>query len=415
MDSVKVSVIVPVYKSERYLVQCLESILCQSLREIEVIIVDEGDLDRCRQIIDYYEAADPRVIAVHEKNGGYGASVNKGIDRARGEYLGIVEADDFVDCEMYEGMYEHARRLAADVVRCSFAYHYSGEAPRVYELSDFITERSPVGRTFSVRDFPAMLGTHPAIWSGLYRTEYMRGKGIRCNEAKGAGYIDGVFRLDTLINTDRVAWLPTPYYHYRRDNDLASSALKNWNLSVSLQRWKELHQRLEDREDLRRAIGPYIAYEEYLNTVEWLYLLNYPIKKADLQQLEENLQYVDEAFIKTGPLFSFQQRKIMLLAKKDIGQFVKVAVIRNEIIRKAVWLAHRMSDLHFGRGCFACCLLSLVLSISCHLGVFLFSPGPLNAALVHIGALAGLFSVLGFGGFLFTRSVLKVLLWLRKK
>lgn len=77
MKQPKVSIIVPVYKVEKYLVQCLDSIVGQTLKDIEIIIVDEGDKDACRYIIDHYEQADKRVIAIHEKNGGYGASVNK--------------------------------------------------------------------------------------------------------------------------------------------------------------------------------------------------------------------------------------------------------------------------------------------------------------------------------------------------
>lgn len=114
MKQPKVSIIVPVYKVEKYLVQCLDSIVGQTLKDIEIIIVDEGDKDACRYIIDHYEQADKRVIAIHEKNGGYGASVNKGFDIAKGEYIGIVESDDFIAPEMYEEMYNYAKKLDAE-------------------------------------------------------------------------------------------------------------------------------------------------------------------------------------------------------------------------------------------------------------------------------------------------------------
>ena len=96
MKQPKVSVIIPVYKVEKYLVQCLDSIVGQTLKDFEIIIVDEGDKDACRYIIDHYEQADKRVIAIHEKNGGYGASVNKGFDIAKGEYIGIVESEPLI-------------------------------------------------------------------------------------------------------------------------------------------------------------------------------------------------------------------------------------------------------------------------------------------------------------------------------
>lgn len=107
----KISVIVPIYKVEKYLVQCIDSILNQTLKDIEVILVDEGDRDACRFIIDHYEQNDKRVKAIHEKNGGYGASVNKGMEIAVGEYISIIESDDFIEPTMYEEMYKKLKNL----------------------------------------------------------------------------------------------------------------------------------------------------------------------------------------------------------------------------------------------------------------------------------------------------------------
>ena len=118
-----ISVIVPIYKVEKYLVQCLDSIINQTLNNIEIILVDENDQDECRKIMDRYEQMDSRIVTIHEKNNGYGASCNKGIARARGEYIGIVEADDFIEPEMYKELYVCAKKLNADIVKSTF-YEY---------------------------------------------------------------------------------------------------------------------------------------------------------------------------------------------------------------------------------------------------------------------------------------------------
>ena len=114
---IKVSIIVPIYKVEKYLVQCIDSIINQTLKDIEIILVDEGDKDACRYIIDHYEQTDDRVVAIHKKNGGYGASVNNGIDIARGEYIGIVESDDFIKAEMFEELYKYAHKLTLTLLK----------------------------------------------------------------------------------------------------------------------------------------------------------------------------------------------------------------------------------------------------------------------------------------------------------
>ena len=96
----KVSVVVPIYGVEKYLRECVDSILAQTLKDIEVILVDDGSPDGCSAIVDEYAAKDPRVVAVHQPNGGYGRAVNNGIELAKGEYIGIVESDDWIEPTM---------------------------------------------------------------------------------------------------------------------------------------------------------------------------------------------------------------------------------------------------------------------------------------------------------------------------
>ena len=113
----KVSVIVPVYNIEQYLRECIDSILAQTLTDLEVICVDDGSTDRSPGILDDYASRDPRVHVIHRENHGYGQSVNVGMDRAVGEYIGIVESDDRILPDMYEKLYNAAREYDLDFVK----------------------------------------------------------------------------------------------------------------------------------------------------------------------------------------------------------------------------------------------------------------------------------------------------------
>ncbi len=93
----KISVLIPVFNVERYLKQCLDSIIGQSFQEIEVICVDDGSSDRSGAILDEYAQADSRIKVIHKKNTGYGNSMNAAIDSARGDYIAIIESDDFAE------------------------------------------------------------------------------------------------------------------------------------------------------------------------------------------------------------------------------------------------------------------------------------------------------------------------------
>ena len=104
----KVSIILPIYNVREYLAEALDSVINQTLRDLEIICVDDGSTDGSLDIIREYAAKDPRIVVITGPNGGYGKAMNKGLDRATGDYVGIVEPDDYVIPEMYEELYQTA-------------------------------------------------------------------------------------------------------------------------------------------------------------------------------------------------------------------------------------------------------------------------------------------------------------------
>ena len=117
----KVSIIIPVYKVEKFLTRCLDSVLGQTLKEIEIILVDDGSPDNCGNICDEYAAKDKRVIVIHKKNAGVSAARNSGLEVASGEFVGFVDSDDYVAATMFEDMYRQAVLADAEMAMCQFA------------------------------------------------------------------------------------------------------------------------------------------------------------------------------------------------------------------------------------------------------------------------------------------------------
>ena len=113
----KVYVIVPIYGVEQFLEEALDSILNQTLNDLEIILIDDGSKDNCPQIIDEYVQKDSRIIAIHKENGGYGAACNLGLEKASGEYIAIFEPDDYIDPKMYEDLYNIAQANNSDIVK----------------------------------------------------------------------------------------------------------------------------------------------------------------------------------------------------------------------------------------------------------------------------------------------------------
>ena len=221
----KVSVVVPIYGVEKYLRQCVDSILAQTLKDIEVILVDDGSPDGCPAIVDEYAARDPRVVAVHQENGGYGRAVNHGIELATGEYIGIIESDDWIDPAMYEKLYKKACETAADLVKSQFWIYNSANTPadKLFDSKRQNLTESPDG-AFAIEDWPKLFTYHASIWSNLYRASFV--KEIKLVETRSASYQDFPFMCECYCRAKKIAVVKDPLVHYRMEEGQGSSTIR---------------------------------------------------------------------------------------------------------------------------------------------------------------------------------------------
>lgn len=121
----EISVIVPVYKVEKYLKRCVDSILGQTFENIEIILVDDGSPDNCGEMCDQYARQDERVQVIHKENGGLSSARNVGIEQAKGEYIAFIDSDDWLDADMLEILYDAVKKHNAQIAECSFRSVYN--------------------------------------------------------------------------------------------------------------------------------------------------------------------------------------------------------------------------------------------------------------------------------------------------
>lgn len=227
----KVSIVVPIYGVEKYLKQCVDSILAQTLTDIEIILVDDGSPDKCPQIVDEYAKQDKRVVAVHQKNGGYGAAVNHGIALAHGKYIGIVESDDWIAPTMYEHLYETAEKTNVEICKASFYWVADSANDEKYVFEQYMELAKP-GEIFTLKDKPALIKDHSSLWSAIYRKDFMDKHNIKLQESSEACYQDWPFVADVYSVATRITMLPETVYFYRNDvnNTNSSSQIKTKKL-----------------------------------------------------------------------------------------------------------------------------------------------------------------------------------------
>ena len=165
----KVSVIIPVYNVGKYLRKCLDSVINQTLKDIEIICVNDGSTDNSGKILDEYAAKDKRIKVIHQENQGLGAARNVGIDLAKGEYIGFVDSDDWISTGFYEKLYETAKRENSDISACNIMRVKNNQT---YPLLKYTTinKATTLKNKFKLLHMPA----YNYVVNKIYRTDFLK-------------------------------------------------------------------------------------------------------------------------------------------------------------------------------------------------------------------------------------------------
>ena len=217
-----ISVIVPLHNSKKYLQECIESILKQTQKDIEIICVDSST-DETTDMIRQYRKCDNRVKLVEDSNTGYGHKVNIGIKFAKGEYMAIVESDDYISDDMLKDLYFAAKKTDADFVMANFEEYIDTRFGRMFSPFDRLKDKKDYNRVINLhQETHLMPRIECNIWSGIYKMDFLRDKNIQCNESEGASYQDTGFATLVTLLSKKMCFLEGHYYKYRKDNEGSS-------------------------------------------------------------------------------------------------------------------------------------------------------------------------------------------------
>ncbi len=248
-----VSVVIPMYNVAATLDQCLESIESQTLRDLQIICMNDGSTDNTAEIARAHAARDARIVVVDKANEGYGATMNRGIAAAEGTWIAIVEPDDYLDPAALEQMVACAEAVAAesgkevDVVRCAYWRLFGEGASQTRAACPYIHRVKPASQPFAVGDGVELLLHHPAIWAGVYRRSFLERQGIRFVEAAGSGWTDNPFLVQTLCGAGRgIAYVDEALYFYREHDLNDAEALAKKSPATPLTRWNEMMDAAEE-------------------------------------------------------------------------------------------------------------------------------------------------------------------------
>lgn len=349
-----VSVIIPVYNVKQYLEECINSVRNQTLKNIEILCIDDGSTDGSDKILDYYAEEDDRIRVIHKENEGYGKAINCGFLIAAGKYIGIVESDDFILPDMFEALYKEAEADQLDFVKSAYYRIWNGEY-KIYIRDDHMD--SYYNRIIDDHSRMEAFDFSSYNWTGLYKREFLEKNNILHNETPGASYQDFGFWLQVMCMFQKAKWIDRGFYMYRQDNPessvksrakmmavldecryvsdilLSRSMIREWRCCnyFRMSKHKATFFRLDN--SLRREYA-YIIQKDYLELKDEIDYTDalIPTKKDDLdwiQRMSDNPERISKELIDIGNTLKqkLDQKEGIIIygtGKRAISTFTKL-------------------------------------------------------------------------------------------
>lgn len=331
-----ISVIVPVYNAERYLPKCVESIIKQTYKNIEIILIDDGSTDNSGKICDEYAKLDNRIKVIHKKNGGVSSARNKGLKEVQGQYIHFVDSDDFISPKLIQLLFKEANKYSAEFVAAGFSRESNlpvGVEPEVLP-PDFMTETN-VEFINTFLDMPTQIMYTP--WAKLYKKEIIQNNNITFPEDIDLGE-DLLFNLKYYTFVKKGVFLNKSLYSYRFiENSLSQKFRKNAlfiQLRIHSAKIEFLKQACCWSEETSQKVN-YIFCLNIMEMLECLIHSNLPLReKYQEYYIILNTSKVQEAF--TGVIFTRRFAKIVSPFIKTKNVIIVFGLFKTKTILKSI-------------------------------------------------------------------------------
>ena len=206
---IKVSVIIPVYNVEKYLEECLQSICNQTLKDIEIICINDGSTDKSGQILKDFAKKDKRIVLIEQKNQGVSIARNNGLKAAKGEYIGFVDSDDWIDPDFYEKLYKTAQKFDADIALAGHKSYTDEKSGKEKITVKYNKEKVITNFNKKIKSLELCV----AVWDKIYKPNLILENQIWFPE--GRTYEDGIWNLHIFYLAKKICTVPKCFYHYR--------------------------------------------------------------------------------------------------------------------------------------------------------------------------------------------------------
>lgn len=285
-SNIKVSVVIPVYNVEKYLEKCLDTIINQTLKEIEIICVNDGSTDNSINILKKYGIKDNRIQIVSQENKGSSAGRNTGIEHSNGEYIIFIDSDDWIELNTLEELYNYANQLNLDILMFKLVFFNQDTLEKSQnQFSSFeVINSSFDGKVFNYKDVLDVLFKISHSPFKLHKASFLKDNDIKFIE--GLNYEDVVFFFQTFLNAKRISILRRPFYYYRTRDDSTSNVANEGSFDI-FKILKITQDFLKEKNIYNSCINDFTLFT--IVNIKYVYLrLDEKYKKEYLSRIHEN-------------------------------------------------------------------------------------------------------------------------------
>ena len=314
----KISIIVPVYKVEPYIHKCIDSILNQTFKDFELILVDDGSPDNCGKICDDYAKKDSRVIVIHKENGGQSTARNRGLDVARGDYIGFIDSDDYIEPDMYELLYNMCIENNCDISNCSSTIYFKNKTVVNGGHGLLIHNRKEAMKVATEG-----ILYDECLWTKLIKRELFEGLRI----PNGIAYEDTAFTYKLIDKSERVCCMGVAKYNYiKRDESTMDRAIKDVKIDAVLV-YEEMYKFMEKKYP---ELCDLVALKLANNTMR---VMNLMIRQADFNKYKQSYMKIakilNRRFNRTIRSKEYPMKVKILLAANKVSPMLYKKAVKN--------------------------------------------------------------------------------------
>ena len=328
MSKTAISIIIPIYNVEKYLRECLNSVVNQTFKNIEIICVNDGSLDNSSTILEEFVQKDSRIKVINKENGGYASAINTGLDIAQGEFIQIVESDDYCSATMCANMYNKIANTDADLVTSDF-YFLNKNKTKVCKYLNFKDQDIEF---FNLTSLPYIIAKQAFPWKSLYRKSFLDKNNIRMLQDGNGAYEDQPWNAMVLSYAKKILYVNKPLYYYRLDANGSSTNNGKKSMINYIKRKEQTKKFLEQNNLFYGEIQEYYCNSAVGGCLFYFKRISFEYKEEYYNEMKNFFKKNIDSNLNFKYFSCKNKRKLDNILQKDYKNFYWSSILKQKII-----------------------------------------------------------------------------------